>query len=104
MKPPSRNPADYTTTTHFKQRIRDRDNPPIMPAVIEACIKDGQFESEENDYGTFMQPNRVNNRLHEFFVVVNTEKMLAVSSYCRCHSDDKSDCKPHLIRDNYDRF
>lgn len=97
-KAPSRNPEDYTASSHFQNRLKYNTDPRIPEYIIEMAIKDGTYlDPETDDYGgepCFKIVSRVEGEMHEFTLGVDPESMNAVSIYCHCHQNG-NDCRPH---------
>jgi len=99
-EPPSRNPEDYHATTHLKQRLKYRTNPPIPKWVINDAIREGYYYEHDAEIANFTIGVKLAGKLHEFKVGIDKSDMQVTTAACFCH-EEGNQCRRSLIGDKY---
>jgi hypothetical protein len=106
-----REPAAYTATTHFRQRLNGRKDPELKTWILEECIEEGRLRGVgdidvrgpdlDETTATFAFDREIwSQGTHQWRVVVGiVPKAFAeddvhhrvITAFCRCHSDDQQE-------------
>lgn len=89
MKPPSRNPSEYTKTIHAKQKLKYGL---FSPYEVNTCIQNGDYIAVKGDKTAFTGSVSANGKEHIMRVIIAPSTKTIISMYCPCEEASMPDC------------